>query len=579
MNGEPERLIFAGLPASAGLAVGRICFWNDPEGVPRYAVTPEMVPAEMTRLAEALELSRQQLAELRQRVERELSEDEAAIFSSHKLLLEDPSFTARVERRMSAELINLEAAVEDVIEEVVKVFKRIPDPYMRERADDYRDVGRRVLENLLSHQRECALAEGEQIVLVARELMPSDTMHFQREHIAAFVTERGGVSSHAAILARSLRLPAVVGVAGALSRLRAGARVLVDGSMGKLIVDPTPEEVERARRDRRASEEATSRQRLAEPARTRDGAPVFLSANLTREQEAETAHRLGAMGVGLLRTEFLFMDRGEFLDEESQYLAYRHVVEVMHPYPVTIRTLDLGEDKLLDFSNPMQPGKPVLGWRSLRVSLANPEVFRAQLRAILRAGVHGPVRILLPMVSGVEEIRAVRTLLRRAADELTASGTPFASGLPVGAMIETPSAAVLPHLILQEADFLSVGTNDLVQYLLVADRVSEHTQPYYHSSAPAVLALLNRLVRAAAAAGKDLSLCGEIAGDPSFLPLLLGLGYRNLSVAPVLIPELDEAIARQTLSGAEALARRCLQAASAEEVEELLQGALAGAAR
>lgn len=569
---EPSsRLLLTGIPASAGLSVGRVCFWTDSEGVPRYAITADSVAGEMKRLEGALESSRRQLTELRQRVERELSEDDAAIFTSHKLLLDDPSFYTRVEKRLAAEQINLEAVIEDVIEEVVRLFKRIPDPYLRERADDYRDVGRRVLDNLLSHQRQCTLEEGEQIVLVARELMPSDTVHFRREHVAAFVTERGGISSHAAILARSLRLPAVVAVAGALNRLRAGDFVLVDGSMGKIIVDPTPEEVERARRERRESEGLLQKRRLAQPAWTRDKTPIYLSANLTREDEAEEAHHLGAMGVGLLRTEFLFMDRGEFLDEESQYQAYRHVAEIMLPHPVTIRTLDLGEDKLLDFNNPMQDGKPVLGWRSLRLSLAHPEVFSSQLRAILRAAVHGSVRMLLPMVSGAEDIRRVRELIARASAELSAAGVPHRRDVPVGAMIETPAAAILPGVILQEADFLSVGTNDLVQYTLVADRTSERTQTYYRSASPAVLSLLNRLVRAAASAGKDISICGEIAGDPLYLPLLLGLGYRNLSSAPVLIPDLAEAIAELSILEAEELTRRCQRLATADEIEDLLR--------
>jgi len=530
-----------------------------------------MVAGEMKRLDEAFDLSRRQLQELRQRVERELSADEAAIFSSHSLLLDDPSFYSRVEKRLREEKINLEAVVEAVVEEIVLIFQKISDPYMRDRADDYRDVGRRVLENLLSHQRQCTLDEGGPIILVARELMPSDTVHFHRDRIAAFITERGGVSSHAAILARSLRLPAVVSTPGALSRLRAGERVLVDGTMGKVVSDPTAEEEARAQRDRTAGDRLLQKLRLAQPARTRDQIPVYLSANLTREDEAEDAHRLGAMGVGLLRTEFMFMDRGEFLDEEKQYQAYRHVVEIMLPHPVTIRTLDLGEDKLLDFNNPVQPGKPVLGYRSLRLTLDHPGVFVSQLRAILRAAAHGPVRILLPMVSGVEDIRAARKLIAQASEELTAEGISFRGDVPVGAMIETPSAAILPGIILEEADFLSVGTNDLVQYTLVADRVSEQTQAYYRPAAPAVLSLLNRLVRAAAAAGKDVSLCGEIAGDPLYLPLLLGLGYRSLSAAPVLIPDLADAIEAITLLEAEELARRCQRMTTADDVEALLR--------
>lgn len=560
-----------GIAASPGLAVGRVCFWSDPEGIPRYQIKPEIAREELRRLDEALETSRRQIDQLRQRVENEVGQEEAGIFSSHNLLLNDPAFYARVEKKLISENLNLEAAVEDVIEELVKIFLKIPDPYIRERADDYRDIGRRLLDNLLSYQRQCTLEGGEQIVMVARELMPSDTVHFHRQHVGAFVTEHGGVSSHAAILARSLRLPAVVGVRNILKQLRAGELVLVDGQVGRVIVDPTPEEIALAREDAGARQQARQQQRPAQIAKTRDQVEIQFSANLTREDEAEDARRLGALGVGLLRTEFLFMGRGEFLDEETQYRAYRHVVEMMAPHPVTIRTLDLGEDKHFDFENPVDSQTNcTLGWRSIRLSLAYQNVFAAQLRAILRAGAHGRVRVLLPMVTGVEEIRQVRSLLAEAAQELAKNGIDHDPNIPVGAMIETPASAILPEVFLAETDFLSVGTNDLVQYIMVADRTSERLQSYYRSTAPAVLVLLKHLASVAAAQGKDISLCGEIAGDPLYLPLLLGLGYRNLSVAPVLLPDLVTAVSRLTLTESQTLAERSLKCATASEVEDLL---------
>ncbi len=565
----PESL--SGLAASPGLAVGRVCFWSDPEGIPRYAITSGQVKEELRRLDEALGLSHRQLADLRQRVAKELGEEEAAIFSSHRLLLDDPAFYARVEKRLITENINLEAAVEDVVEEMMRLFKKIPDPYLRERADDYRDVGRRVLDNLLSYQRQCALNEGELIVLVARELMPSDTVHFQREHIGAFITERGGVASHAAILARSLRIPAVVSLSAALQKLHSGDLVVVNGKEGQVVLRPDPELIARARADQAARARSLGTLSLARAATTRDGVQVQLSANLTREVEAEEARQVGALGVGLLRTEFLFMSRGEFLDEEAQYRAYRHVIEIMAPHPVTIRTLDLGEDKQLNFGAPVESGTCVLGWRSLRLSLADRDVFLAQVKAVLRAAVHGAARILIPMVSGVEEIRQVRELIAEAEAVLSAQGIPFQMRVPLGAMIETPASALIPEFILKEVEFLSIGTNDLVQYTMVADRVSERMQPYYRSSAPPVLFLLQRLAAAAAAAGKDVSICGEIAGDPLYLPLLLGLGYRNLSVAPVLLPDLAAAIGTITVSQAEEVARHCLRLATADEIEAYLR--------
>jgi phosphotransferase system enzyme I (PtsI) len=575
---ERTRIILNGIAASPGLAVGKVCFWNDPESIPRYTIKPDQVKIELARLDEALITARKQLDILKTRVEKEVGEKEAAIFTSHGLLLDDPAFYARVEKLLINDNINLEAAVEDAIEDIVRVFKKISDPYLRERADDYRDVGRRVLENLLSYQRQCTMDEGEPIILVARELMPSDTVQFHRQRIGAFVTERGGVSSHAAILARSLRLPAVVSVPHALSRVGAGVLVLVDGNQGRMIINPSPGEIEAARKDHDIRERAAERVRVSAKAMTRDQVEVALSANLTRENEADEARRVGAQGVGLLRTEFLFMDRGEFLDEEKQYRAYRHVVETMAPHTVTIRTLDLGEDKQFAFENPVQNAACILGWRSLRLSLSDEAVFLAQLRAILRAAAHGPVRILLPMVAGVEDIRRVRVLLEKAQNDLETAGETFGRQVPVGAMIETPAAAVLPEVILREADFLSVGTNDLVQYVLVADRVSERMQPYYRSTSPAIIALLAKLAQAAQAAGKDISICGEIAGDPMYLPLLLGLGYRNLSVAPVLIPDLAAAVGECNLAQAESLAQRCLSLSTADEVEACLREGMAKSA-
>ncbi len=571
MSPYAGRRVLTGIAASPGLATGKVCFWNDPESIPRYKIVPDMVKSELARLDAALNTARQELADLRDRVEKEVGRDEAAIFTSHRLLLDDPAFYARVEKCLINDNVNLEAAVEDAIEEIVRIFKKIPDPYLRERADDYRDVGRRVLENLLSYQRQCALEEGEQIILVARELMPSDTVHFHRQRISAFVTERGGVSSHAAILARSMRLPAVVSIPQVLSQMGAGTRVVVDGLRGELILNPTPEEVNAARQDTETRLRSAEQIRPYVISRTQDGVEIILSANLTREDEAEEARRVGAQGVGLLRTEFLFMDRGEFLDEENQYRAYRHVVETMAPHPVTIRTLDLGEDKQFDFENPVESSGYVLGWRSLRLSLSNEPVFLSQLRAILRAAAHGPVRILLPMVSGVEDMRRVRVLLGKAETDLRTRGLEFGKNVPLGAMIETPAAAVLPEVILQEADFLSVGTNDLVQYVLVADRVSERMQPYYRSTSPAIIALLARLAQAALKAKKDISICGEIAGDPLYLPLLMGLGFRSLSVAPVLIPDLAQAVSACHLAQAEVLAKRCLAMSSADDVEAVLR--------
>ncbi len=564
---------FRGIAASPGLAVGRVCFWSDPKAIPRYTIKPDRVKEELRRLDETLEQSRQQIEDLRQRVEKELGPEEAAIFSSHNLLLDDPSFYAQVEKKLINENLNLEAAVEDATEEMTQIFLKIPDPYLRERANDYRDVGRRVLDNLISYQRQCTVEEGELVVMVARELMPSDTVHFHRQQVGAFVTEFGGVSSHAAILARSLRLPAVLSIPEVLKKIRSGERILVDGTQGVVVIDPTPEQISLAKADEKRRVGTALQERAAQAAQTLDKVEVRFLANLTREKEVEEAVRVGALGVGLLRTEFLFMDRGEFLNEEEQYLAYTHVVEKMAPQPVTIRTLDLGEDKHFDFDNPVEVNREacVLGWRSIRLSLAHEKIFLAQLKALLRTAVHGPVRILLPMINGVEELRLVKQLLRKAEHELKEQGIPYQAKVPIGAMVETPASAVAPEVLLTEADFLSIGTNDLVQYVMVADRTSERMQSYYRSCSPVILKLLQGLAAAARAKEKDISICGEMAGDPIYLPLLLGLGLRNFSVAPVLLPDLANSVGKYVLPECVTLANQALQKTTAAEVETLLR--------
>ncbi|MCD4812798.1 phosphoenolpyruvate--protein phosphotransferase [bacterium] len=569
---EQPLMELKGVAASSGLAVGRVCFWSDPEGIPRYPISPDQVKAELQRFDEALELSRHQIEKMRQRVEQELGQEEAAIFSSHNLLLNDPSLYAKVEKRLINLGVNLESALEETIEEMAQIFLKISDAYLRERVNDYRDIGRRVMDNLLSYQRQCTVEEGELVVMVARELMPSDTVHFHRQHVGAFVTEYGGVSSHAAILARSFHLPAVVSVPGALKQIRSGAQVLVDGNRGVIVLEPSMAQIEAAREDAARRSQAVLQVREAKPAETLDKILVRFSANLTREDEAEAALRVGAMGVGLLRTEFLFMDRREFLSEEEQYLAYRHVVEKMAPHTVIIRTLDLGEDKHFDFNNPVDEEKAsrILGWRSIRLSLAHERIFMAQLKAIMRAAVHGKAKILLPMVNGVEEVRLVREIIARAAAEMSRQQISHQPDVSLGVMVETPASAFAPEILLREIDFISIGTNDLIQYVMVADRTSDKMQKYYRAASPIIVKLLQDIAQVSAALDKDVSICGELAGDPLYLPLLLGMGFTNFSVAPVLLPDLVDSVGHLRHSECKGLVQKALALSTADEVEDLL---------
>ena len=410
------------------------------------------------------------------------------------------------------------------------------------------------------------------MVVVARELRASDTASMDNGRILGFVTELGGKESHAAILARSMGVPAIVGVSGILDRVSTGETIALDGETGAVVIGPSADTS--ARYERLREENALDRDELASvlelPAVTRDGQGIDLLSNAGSVADALEAEALGAAGIGLLRTELLFMSESRFLDEEAQYETYRAVAEALGGKPVTIRTLDIGGDKFVGPENPFHEHNPNLGYRSTRVLLERPDLFQAQLRAILRAGVHGDVRILLPMISSVEELRGSLAAIASAKASLTSDGAAFSADVKVGVMIEIPSAAMSAEKLARECDFLSIGTNDLVQYALAVDRGSSYVSRLYRPHDPAVLALIARAVEGGRSAGKPVSLCGEMAGAPAFVPLLLGLGLRELSVSNSLLPATKKAVREVELPSAEELARKALEAATAADVASLL---------
>lgn len=560
-----------GIAASPGVAVGRAFVFGDIlDEVEVKAIDASEVDREIERFLSAVELVRDELKRDAERISEQLGKEEADVFLVHSMILEDRTVLDAVTDRIRENLVSAEAALAEEAKRLAQGLASSSDAYLRDRAYDITDIGKRVIERMLGVWAHCPLTHP--MVVVSRELRASDTAMMDRGRILGFVTEFGGRDTHAAILARSLGVPSVVGVQGVLDRVKTGDTLVVDGGAGVVIIDPTDEVVERYERKRK--ERARAREELSEliavPSETADGVRIALMANIGSADEAREAARLGAEGVGLFRTEMIFMAAKLFLSEDEQYETYRAVAEIMDGKPVTIRTLDIGGDKFVGPENPYNEHNPYLGYRSIRVMLDRPQLFLTQMRAILRAGAHGDVRMLWPMISSVEELRAAKAKLEEAKDGLRREGARFDEDMAAGVMIEIPSAALVADRLALESDFLSIGTNDLVQYTLAVDRGNVYVEHLYRPHDPAVVALIARTVEGAAAAGKPVSLCGEMGGLPCYVPLLIGLGLRELSVAPGRMLSAKMALRETTAAAAAELARRAVAATTAGDVEAII---------
>jgi phosphotransferase system enzyme I (PtsI) len=560
-----------GTPVSPGVAVAPAFVYGDIlDEVETRTVSPSEIDGEVERLRDAIEVVRRELLRDTEHVSRELGQDEGDVFLVHSMILEDRSVLSAVFDRIRTESINAEAAVAAEMKRVAAVLSTSEDRYLRDRAYDVSDIGKRVIERLLGVWAHCPLSQP--MILVAHELRASDTASMERGRILGFVTELGGTESHAAILARSLGVPAIIGVAGIVDQVSTGVMLAMDGDRGTVIVDPGPSAVRQYERMREEDEQQRRRLEaiLDLPAETRDGTRVALMSNISSSDEAGEAAALRADGIGLFRSEMVFMSSRLFLDEDSQYDAYSRAVEAMGGRPVTIRTLDVGGDKFMGPENPLMEHNPNLGYRSTRALLDRPDLLVTQLRAILRAGVHGPTRILIPMISSVDELREVKRRLEDAKEQLSKRGMRFDERVSVGVMIEVPSAAMVARRLAEESDFLSIGTNDLVQYALAVDRGSSYVSRLYRPHDPSILALIAHAVEGAAQAGKPVSLCGEMAGTPAYVPLLLGLGLRELSVSNSRLPLAKKAIRDTDLSEATDLAATALDSSTAADVGRLI---------
>jgi len=573
-QGQPLELRLRGIPASGGIAHAEAvvhCF--EEEDLPRRTITPEEIPSEIARFEAALVATRAELLEIQKRIAASIGAEDASIFEAHLLVVEDRTLIDEVVRNLEKTRLNVETVFQQVTEKYCKTLQAIDDPYLRERVVDIEDVSKRVLRHLLGKGAQLLATIDRPHILVARDLTPSDTALMNRSMVLGFATEVGSKTSHTAIMARALGIPAVVGVSDLLVHIPNGADILVDGYTGTVILNPsaqTLEEYGRIELQKEAVEEKLELIRDTEST-TSDGHRIVLSANIELPEEIEDVIKSGARGVGLYRTEFLFMNRESLPSEEEQYATYRLLAEKIAPESVIIRTLDIGGDKESTAFNLPREENPFLGCRALRLCLARPDIFETQLRAILRASAFGNIKILLPMVSGIEEIRAVREIIARCREQLTANNIPVAPKIDLGAMIEIPSAALCARWIAKEVDFFSIGTNDLIQYTIAVDRVNDRVAHLYTPTHPAILRLLKETADAAHNEGIWVGVCGEMAGEIALTPLLIGLGIDELSTTPSLVPRVKKAIQSLSFTECQELAEQSLQLAEIDSIALLSQ--------
>ena len=513
---------------------------------------------EQQRLESALEKTRIQTLFLEKRVAERLSPDDAAIFHTHLMILEDRGFLDKL-RREIRHGHSAPYALKKVVGEYLEAFERMDDPYLRERAADMEDIGRRLLANLVGHDQRVRQLRTPGI-LVAREILPSDMASLDHEQLRGIVTEAGEKNSHAVIMAKSLGIPALVGVRGALQAVSPDDQVILDANSGCLYTKPAPHVLEEYRRlEADCGREINRLEEFRDlPASTSDGERVVLRANIGLVSDIEVARRNGAEGVGLYRTEFPYMARGSFPDRQDQYLLYRKVVEGFAGNPVTIRTLDIGGDKALPYFSPPKEDNPFMGWRSVRVSLDNLDIFRTQIEAILMTSVHGPVKLLFPMISGLEEVHECKALVAEARANLQRDGIACAEHVPLGVMIEVPAAVMMAQQLAREVDFFALGTNDLIQYMLAADRNNPLVNKYYDPLHPAILQVLHQVTEVARREGKGLCLCGEMASDPLHFLALVGMGIREFSMPAPFIPRIKALLRDLPAKAARRAAREIL---------------------
>jgi phosphoenolpyruvate-protein phosphotransferase (PTS system enzyme I) len=563
-------LTLQGIPVSPGVAIGKafVLHSEDFFSISKRQVGFDEVSREIVRFEEALTQTRSELLKVRKKIAHELGHEQSNIFNAHLLILEDRTLIEDILSRIKGENVSAEYAFAVVIKRYFEAFQHVDDEYLKERVADIKDVGRRILHNLLGREHTALDHLPEDVILISNDLSPSETASMDREHVSAFATDIGGPTSHTAIMARSLEIPAVVGLDRVSQMVSTGQQMIVDGNRGIAVIDPDKETVARYVYEEKRFSQFTSQLDTIRtyPAETIDGHTVFLLANIEFPAEIPSVLSHGAEGIGLYRTEYFYMNRMDLPTEQEQFEAYREVAQKIKPNPVIIRTLDLGGDKYLASLDLPREVNPFMGWRAIRFCLARPDIFKTQFRAILRASVFGKVKLMYPMISNVTELEKANNYLDEAKAELKKEGVEFDDHIQVGAMIEIPSAALIADALARLVDFFSIGTNDLIQYCLAVDRVNAKIAYLYEPTHPAILKLIQITVKSAKKARIWASVCGEMGGDPAMAVLLVGLGIDQLSMGPAALPTVKKVIRSISLKQAKNLAKRALEFKTGEEI-------------
>ncbi|QDW91953.1 phosphoenolpyruvate--protein phosphotransferase [Staphylococcus chromogenes] len=564
--------IIKGIAASDGVAIAKAYMLIEPD-LSFNETTTNDTEAEVLKFNEALKNSKIELTKIRNNAEEQLGPDKAAIFDAHLLVLDDPELIQPIESKIRDEKASAPHALTEVTQNFITIFESMDNEYMKERAADIRDVSKRVLAHILGVELPNPSIIDESVVIIGHDLTPSDTAQLNKQYVQGFVTNIGGRTSHSAIMSRSLEIPAVVGTKAITSQVKQGDMIIVDGLTGDVIINPSEDEVKAYQHKRQSffADREELKKLRDEPSKTADGQHVELAANIGTPNDLEGVKDNGAEGIGLYRTEFLYMGRDTMPSEEEQFEAYKKVLEEMKDKRVVVRTLDIGGDKELPYLNLPKEMNPFLGYRAIRLCLDQTEIFRPQLRALLRASTYGKLNIMFPMVATVQEFRDAKALLLEEKANLESEGVKVSDDIELGIMVEIPSTAALADVFAKEVDFFSIGTNDLIQYTMAADRMSERVSYLYQPYNPAILRLVKQVIEASHKEGKWTGMCGEMAGDETAIPLLLGLGLDEFSMSATSILKARRQIKNLSQTEMQHLADKAIQCSTVDEVVELVR--------